>query len=351
VSLFTQPCECQGLLYMTLHLGTAALCQPFAAGLGKSGGDCFVQFLSADNGQTWQRLQLPAVSPSEVGDPVLTDDFVVEDKYVYSTIEDRCACSGTPAAPRIVVSTNGLGPWRTVDDGLEAKGLGADFMSGEGSMIFAVVEPVDPSTHQPLSASPPYTAGHLQLYFSTLAGASGASWTLLGDVPDNSVDTMRVAALTLGQDNLPLIYLTSSFDATTPDAPATRLSAPVLEYAEVDGGPTLSWKTTPSAGIPSGDALLGNASGWAIGPLAATLPDGTVLAFFTAPRTGSPDDGKTAIFAWKPGAAAWQQEGGLFSAAAVTSLLVVTQANGDGTLVPYALYLTTDSGVLGCQLS
>jgi hypothetical protein len=341
VNIFTQPCSCanNAIVYITLHLLTAALCQPYGS-YSKSGGDCVVQFSSGDGGQTWQRLQLPAVSPSEPGDPILTGHFIYEDKYVYSTIQDFCDCSGTPASPRIVGSVEGSGPWKTVDDALLAKGLGADFVDGAGSTLFAVVEPVDPNSNQPLSGNPPYTPGHLQLYRADLAW-SGGQWTLVGDLPHNSIDSFRVSTDIGSQPPSTVLYATSSFDATAPNAQATRLPTPVVEYSDNLGQ---SWKSAPTDGIPAGYAVQGSASNSEIGPIPATLADGAALVFFTAGQD-------TTIFAWKPGDASWHAEGGAFSASPILSLYVQTQNGSTGQPVPYIFDLTTGSGLLRCQLT
>ena len=227
-----------------------------------------------------------------------------------------------------------------MDDALLAKGLGADFVDGAGSTLYAVVVPVDSNSNQPLSGSPPYTPGHLQLYRADLAYSVG-QWTLVGDVPHNSIDSLRAATVISGQESFPMLYTTSSFDASTPNAPAVTLSSPVVEYSDNAGQ---SWTPTPTAGIPAGYAVEGSAGDLAIGAIPAMLRDGTALVFFTA---GS----ETAIFAWKPGDASWHDEGGAFSTSRILSFFIQPQNDSTGQPVSYAFYLTTDTGVLSYHLS
>lgn len=316
-SLAVSPADAN-TVFVAIQLGTASLCDQYVgSGLGKSGSVCLAQYVSRDGGQQWQPLRLPAIAPQQPGQSALGARITTQGDRLYATIGDFCACGGTEPTGRIGVSTDGGLTWTLADAGLVNQGRGADrfAVSPSGSALFAVAEPVD-ATLTPVSATPPYPPGSLELWRSDDAGAS---WMRIGAVPHNAANDLAVAPT--GDVAHPVLYLVTDADASA--GTFTKLAAPILSRS-LDGGQT--WAPVAVTGLPSGASIEPS--------LPATLDDGSALVSVSV-------SGGSALYAWAPATSAWRRIAPPFTAGTVSALIVAPQ----GAAQPQAIYVVSDRGV------
>ncbi|HZC05189.1 MAG TPA: hypothetical protein VE338_06080 [Ktedonobacterales bacterium] len=156
-------------------------------------GYCQLEYISVDGGERWQPLQLPTLGlmTAQVininGHPQIAGDIQAQGQRLYS-VESNTNLGAQTAPPpaRLIASDNGGRTWSLIDAPFRAAGQGVyDYAATPGgSTVFVVTQPLNQQI------GPNVAAPSLMLWRSSDAGAT---WTQLGQPPQNAVTDMRAA--------------------------------------------------------------------------------------------------------------------------------------------------------------
>lgn len=178
------------VVYLIIGVQTTAGCG--ANGVA-NGQYCQLEYVSADSGQTWRPLALPAPGLMTAlgiginGHPSIPGNIEAQGRRLYSVITSMRLGTNTPPPPaRLIVSDDGGFTWRLIDGAFRADGQGvyAYAATPSGTTIFVATE----SLNQPTGAIT--TAPQIMLWRSV---DGGAHWTQIGHPPNTDLLDMRVA--------------------------------------------------------------------------------------------------------------------------------------------------------------
>ena len=262
---------------------------------------CEAQVVSTNGGDTWSLLRLPindilGSANANMGTANQFNQFSAP-LQTQGTLLYSLASLGPVVgnvSDRIVGSADGV-TWRTVDDGLVARGLSACQYAATptGKTLFAVTA----------SSCDLISGAAQQLWRSD---DSGASWRQVTLPPGRTVVAMTAAGGAQSR-----LFLVDPILNNQPHTFSLTIGPSDFKVS-ADGGQT--WQSAPTAGIPAGMQSASSA--------VAVLGDGRLAAAFqSAPAMG--------IYAWQPDAATWVKLGDNDTTVGVVSLDTVGGSGGN----------------------
>lgn len=295
---FVSPINPQ-VVYLIIGAGTPT---GGCAATGVTPENCEFEFVSANGGQTWRRLTLPAPNLL-TGAAIRTNtyssvagDLQAQGNRLFGVITTAAALGANSAPPpaRLVASDDGGFTWKLIDATFRAAGQGVYTYSAapDGKAVFAATEPLGQQSTGPVSSAPP-----LKLWRSM---DGGQTWTQLGAFPYPILSDMRAAWD--ATNNVPVLYLAamsgggkkvilgSRGGALSGLVTATAIPSqtpPTLLTTLADGtliveasGAVEAWNVTPAA----------EAAGW----IQVAQPDG--LVSYSSAFTQTTADGATQLW-------------------------------------------------------
>jgi photosystem II stability/assembly factor-like uncharacterized protein len=260
---------------------------------------CWIHFYSADGGQTWRQITLPAPG-------VLIATPQARGTTLYATVSELLGGYYTyipKQSVRLVESHDGGQTWQTIDGALVSAGQYAVSLASvpASSILYAVADTMTS------------VQGHSELWRSN---DDGGHWQRLPVLPAQALQW--ISAGMLAGDRKLVLYLGGEVGpALTPQI-----------FASTDSGN--HWSAMPSTGIdiaypvPGGGASVPGVGG-------GVLADGSILQSFSA-NTNVVAQPACAFYAWAPGQSRVQPIGAQLSGSCGSFLLVPAGPAEPGSL-------------------